>query len=100
MYDEIMPKDVERLVNEKKKISIIDVREPIEFAGGHIPGAKNISVNEIPDRINEIDKTGEHIVVCQSGTRSELACTILSANGFKVKNMIGGMSSWTGRLAY
>ncbi|RYL88455.1 rhodanese-like domain-containing protein [Sporolactobacillus sp. Y61] len=98
MYEELTPEEVERLVRNHTPLSIIDVREPFEFAGGHIPGAINISVNEIPNRIGEINKEQEHIMVCQSGNRSDVASAILSANGFKVKNMAGGMMNWHGPI--
>ncbi|GGL65047.1 rhodanese-like domain-containing protein [Sporolactobacillus putidus] len=100
MYEEIMPEEVERLLGKKSSLSIIDVREPYEFAEGHIPGAKNISVNAIQYRMGEIDKKTEHIIVCHSGSRSGVASAILSANGFKVKNMSGGMMNWTGDIEY
>lgn len=100
MYEKIKPEEVERLIHEKKEISIIDVREPAEFAEGHIPGAKNISVNAIHSRMGEIEKGKEHIIVCLSGSRSGVASAIMSANGFKVKNMSGGMMNWTGDLEF
>lgn len=98
MFDEISPEEVERLINEKSGISIIDVREPSEFADGHIYGAINIPVNWIQSRMNEINAAEEHIMVCLSGQRSALAASILAANGFQVRNMSGGMMNWTGEV--
>lgn len=100
MYEELTPEEVEQLIGDHEPVSIIDVREPFEFADGHIPGARNISVNEILNRLDEIDKSHEHIIVCHSGNRSGVASAILSANGFKVKNMSGGMMNWHGPIEF
>ncbi|MET1249022.1 rhodanese-like domain-containing protein [Sporolactobacillus sp. STCC-11] len=98
MYEERTPEEVERLLRNHIPVSIIDVREPFEFADGHIPGAVNLSVNEIQNRIGEINNDQEHIMVCHSGSRSGVACAILSASGYKVKNMAGGMMNWHGPI--
>ncbi|QAA23401.1 rhodanese-like domain-containing protein [Sporolactobacillus terrae] len=98
MYEELTPEEVERLIRNHTPVSIIDVREPFEFAEGHIPRAINISVNEIQNRIGEINKEQEHVMVCHSGNRSDVAYAILSASGFKVKNMAGGMMNWHGPI--
>ncbi|GEB78558.1 MULTISPECIES: rhodanese-like domain-containing protein [Sporolactobacillus] len=100
MYEEWTPEEVELLIRNHAPVSIIDVREPFEFAEGHIPGAKNISVNGIQNRLDEINKNQEHIIVCHSGSRSGVASAILSANGFKVKNMTGGMMNWHGPIEF
>lgn len=98
MYENITPGEVENMLQSSKDLSVIDVRERDEFAGGRIPGAKNISVNEIQFRMGEIDKNKEHIIVCRSGGRSSVASAILATNGFKVKNMDGGMLNWRGPI--
>ncbi|MFT8361968.1 MAG: rhodanese-like domain-containing protein [Sporolactobacillus sp.] len=98
MFEETSPEEVERLMNENSGVSIIDVREPDEFAGGHIKGAVNIPVNEVQSRMGEIDRTKEHIIVCLSGKRSGFAASILSASGYRVRNMNGGMMNWTGEV--
>lgn len=80
-------------------IQIIDVREPAEFAFGHIPGAQSIPLGELEERIEEIDPGKEVYVVCQTGNRSDLACQILSDKGLKnVSNVTPGMSGWKGRI--
>jgi rhodanese-related sulfurtransferase len=88
---EISPSEVKSLLKEGKKISLIDVREDEEIAEGKISEAKHIKMGEIPDRLNEIDKNEEHIIICRSGRRSENVALFLQDKGYKVKNMTGGM---------
>lgn len=56
---------------------MIDVREDEEVAQGMIDGAKHIPLGQIPDRLSEIDKSGEIILICRAGYRSERACEYL-----------------------
>jgi rhodanese-related sulfurtransferase len=66
------------------KSTIIDVRSPGEFAGGHESGSINIPVNEIPERIEEIKNMQQPIVLCcASGGRSGLATQLLTQAGIK-----------------
>lgn len=92
---EILPKDVKNRLEKGEKLSVIDVREPQEVEEGEIHGAKHIPLGEVLTRLNEIDKDQEHIIVCRSGNRSELASEWLMDKGFKVKNMSGGMTKWS-----
>jgi rhodanese-related sulfurtransferase len=92
----ISPQDLDGMLKEGKDLSLIDVREDEEVAEGKIPQAKHIRLSEIPTRMNEIDKEREHIMICRSGKRSENACLYLQEQGYKVKNMIGGMLKWEG----
>ncbi|MDM5315489.1 rhodanese-like domain-containing protein [Fictibacillus sp. b24] len=88
---EVSPSEVKQLLKDGKKISLIDVREDEEVAEGKIPEAAHIKMGEIPDRLNEIDKNEEHIIICRSGRRSENVAYFLQDQGYKVKNMTGGM---------
>lgn len=74
------------------KTQIVDVREPIEFALGSIENAILMPVNDIRSRINELPKDKEIIVYCAVGLRGYIATRILSENGYKVKNLLGGYS--------
>ncbi|MCO7176538.1 rhodanese-like domain-containing protein [Sporolactobacillus kofuensis] len=100
MFEEILPQEVESLRLQGKVASIIDVREADEYESGHIPGAVNISVNHIEEKLNLIDKDKEYILVCHSGGRSSYASEVMADHGFKVKNMTGGMLAWTGEVDY
>lgn len=91
---EILPDKLHEQIEKGEKLSIIDVREDDEVAKGMIPGAKHIPLGEIEDRLDEISKDEEHIMVCRSGGRSGRACEFLDQHGLKVKNMVGGMIAW------
>lgn len=91
-------KEVETLLNEGKKLDIIDVREVDEVAAGKIPGAVNIPLGLVEFRMHELDKSKEYIMVCRSGGRSGRASELLESRGFKVINMTGGMLSWEGKV--
>ena len=82
----------------KKGAIIIDVRSPGEFAGGHIKGAKNIPLNEIGAKINEIKKLNKPVIACcASGMRSSQATSILKQNGIDAING-GGWQSLQSKL--
>jgi rhodanese-related sulfurtransferase len=89
--EEISPSEVKQLLKDGKKVSLIDVREDEEVAEGKIPEAAHIKMGEIPDRLAEIDKNKEHIIICRSGRRSENVAYFLLDQGYKVINMTGGM---------
>lgn len=87
-----------KLEQADNNVILIDVREPAEFAFGHIPGALSIPLGMLEDN-NEItlDYSSDIFVICRSGNRSDAAAQKLSIKGFKkVTNIIPGMSEWTG----
>lgn len=71
-------------------ITLLDTRTPEEFVDGHVEGFMNIPVDEIRDRIQELDPDKPVYVMCQSGLRSYIACRILEGNGLKTYNFPGG----------
>ncbi|GKU84069.1 rhodanese-like domain-containing protein [Niallia sp. NCCP-28] len=91
-------KEVEALINEGKKLNIIDVREVDEVTTGKIPSAVNIPLGLIEFRMHELDKTIEYIMVCRSGARSGRATQFLEDYGFNAINMTGGMLAWEGKV--
>lgn len=92
----IKPEEVQKKLSNKEDISIIDVRTNEEVQKGIIPGANHIPLEELPDRINEVPKDKEHIMVCRSGNRSGKAAKHLEEKGFSTQNMTGGMMGWHG----
>ena len=78
---------------------ILDVRQEAEYIFGHVPKAKSVPLEELDERMDELDPNEEVYVICRTGRRSELAAHKLAANGFsKVYNVLPGMKDWTGEL--
>ena len=73
---------------------LLDVRQPFELAVENIPGAVNIPMGELRSRMDELPKDREIHVICRSGQRAYYAARILMQNGFKVRNISGGMISY------
>lgn len=79
---------------DRSKVQIIDTRTPAEFELGTINGAVNIPVDDIRERINEIDKNKPVVVFCAVGLRGYIAARILMANGYDVRNLSGGYKTY------
>ena len=69
---------------------LLDTRTPKEYAAGHMEGFHNIPVDELRDRLDELEPGKPVYVICQSGLRSYIACRILVANGHDAYNFAGG----------
>lgn len=95
----IQNEELLRRLNSEKGFLLIDVREPAEFAFGHIPGACSIPLGQLKERMEELQKDQTIYVICRTGFRSDMAAQLLTEHGFKkVVNVIPGMSEWTGEL--
>jgi rhodanese-related sulfurtransferase len=74
--------------------TIVDVRTPEEYKSGHIPGAINIPIYELPTRLNELQNR-KLLIYCKSGVRSQTAARILIVNGIQdVWCLVGGLDAW------
>lgn len=88
---------LQQVQNSNGMLLVLDVRTPREYASGHVPGAKNIPVGELPDRIQEIRNhdNAEVVVYCESGRRAGRAASILKDQGFlNIRHLRGDMSQW------
>ncbi|MBL0311782.1 MAG: rhodanese-like domain-containing protein [Holophagaceae bacterium] len=65
-----------------KGAQVVDVRSPSEFRGGHVPGAKNIPLDQIQARSKELDPARPVVLCCASGSRSAMAVSLLKQKGF------------------
>jgi rhodanese-related sulfurtransferase len=95
-YSDISAVEAEALLRGGKSAAVIDVRTPSEYLAGHIPGSKLIPVDEIEQRVSEVPRnTDALLLVCQGGGRSAAACEILSKFGFvNLINIADGMGAW------
>jgi NADPH-dependent 2,4-dienoyl-CoA reductase/sulfur reductase-like enzyme/rhodanese-related sulfurtransferase len=73
---------------------LVDVRTPLEFAGGHVPGAVNIPLDDLRSRLGELSRDREIAVYCQVGQRGYLATRILAQAGYEVVNLGGGYKTY------
>lgn len=69
---------------------LLDVRTPFEYSRGHEPGFINIQVDELRERLDEVERGKPVYVMCHSGLRSYIACRILAQHGFDCYNFSGG----------
>jgi rhodanese-related sulfurtransferase len=104
VFKNVTPAQLCEIVNSNLGVILLDVRTPEEFNGtskvnsfGHLQNAINIPIQELENRINELEKykDKEIIVYCSHSHRSPRACYLLTMSGFSnIKNMSGGMSTW------
>lgn len=73
----------------EKGAVLLDVRTESELEAGRFPNALNIPLNDLRDRMDELDKEQEYIISCRSGQRSYIGERLLKQSGFKVKNLDG-----------
>ena len=83
-----------RIAHERDLV-VLDVREPAEWADGHIPGAHHIPMRQVTERLDEIPRDRRIALTCAGGTRSSLVGSLLLARGFTdLVNVWGGMTGW------
>jgi rhodanese-related sulfurtransferase len=89
----------EEFKNGYRKAQLIDVREPNEFDGGHILGARNIPLTQLKARLKEIRTDKPVYLYCQSGSRSGRAAQMLYRKGYKdLSHLEGGFKKWGGKV--
>ncbi|MDQ6690408.1 MAG: molybdopterin-synthase adenylyltransferase MoeB [Gemmatimonadota bacterium] len=92
---EIQPSQLASRLEKGEKLEIIDVREPYEWAIGHIPGARLVPLGRIAEEIPRLDKRRETILYCKVGARSMHAAQQLAEAGVaEVRNLAGGILRW------
>ena len=95
---QISAAELEQLLAKGVPLQIVDVREPEEYAAGHIPGALLIPLRELEERIHELCSQIDTVVVCLTGNRSAQATRRLIEESFCAKNLKGGMVHWKGEV--
>ena len=95
MVEKITPAEAIRLL-DAGKAQAVDVREPDEFAVGHIPGAKLLPLGDVLTRAEEVmpDKNAQWLIYCRTGRRSADAVQKLEALGYTHLRDLGGILSW------
>jgi sulfur-carrier protein adenylyltransferase/sulfurtransferase len=91
----LSPTDLDALLQRAAAPPLIDVREVWEFDTGHLSGAINIPLGELPARLSEIGRDSAPVFICRSGGRSLAACNLALAAGVtEPANLEGGLRAW------
>jgi len=80
--------------NARADVQIVDVRSPKEWQAGHIPRAKHIPLDQLTNRMGELDSAQPVAFICQSGARSKMAIKLARQAGLDAININGGMLAW------
>jgi len=75
-------------------VMLIDVRQPEEYAAGHVRTAHLLPLQEVPDHVAELPTDAEVVVMCRSGSRSAMASEFLIEQGVRAVNLAGGILAW------
>ncbi len=84
----------EDVIHPEPNQKLLDVSTPDEVAAGTIPGAKNIPLDDLRNRLGELNKEKEYLVFCRVGLRGYVACRFLTQNGFNCRNLTGGYATY------
>lgn len=93
---EIEPRELSRRLRSRRPPQLLDVRSPMEHAGGHIVGVKLAPLPELRQRLDSLglDPGRPVVAVCKTGHRSRPAVRLLRAAGFDAVHLAGGMDAW------
>ena len=95
MLEEKNPNEVKEIIDNDLDIVILDVREKWEYDICHLDKSIHIPMGQLIERIEELDKTLKHVVVCHHGIRSRMVAKHLIGIGFeKVINLSTGVEGW------
>ena len=82
------------MLHGDEAVEIIDVRQPAEYRDSHVEPSRLIPLGELAGRARELDRSRTLLTLCRSGARSAMAAQQLSAAGFEVCNIKGGILKW------
>jgi glyoxylase-like metal-dependent hydrolase (beta-lactamase superfamily II)/rhodanese-related sulfurtransferase len=86
---------VEELRQQPGEVQVIDVRRQPEFDSGHIQGAKLLPLHKLDSMLGQVDRQRPAAVLCRTGFRSSIACSLMQRAGFdQVMNVTGGLDAW------
>ncbi|MBV9868011.1 MAG: molybdopterin-synthase adenylyltransferase MoeB [Abitibacteriaceae bacterium] len=93
--EQITARQLKEMMEAGRRLTLLDVREPQEWDITHLPDAKLIPLNDLPDRMNELDTADDIVAYCHHGMRSAKAIGFLQKMGYKkLKNLAGGIDAW------
>lgn len=95
---EITPTEFVARRERGESLTLLDVREEWELGVASVPDVVHIPMGEVADRLGELDRGREVVVLCRSGRRSLQVANFLQQNGFQAVNLAGGILAWSREL--
>lgn len=96
-YADVTPHEAAGALQDDPELVVLDVRTEPEYRQHRIDGAKLVPVQELAQRLDELDRARRYLVTCEHGVRSRMACSLLGQHGFaELRNVVGGMAAWVG----
>jgi rhodanese-related sulfurtransferase len=95
---EITPTQFVERRQRGESLTLLDVREEWELGVASVPDVVHIPMGEVADRLGELDRAREVVVLCRSGRRSLQVANFLQQNGFQAVNLAGGILAWSREL--
>jgi rhodanese-related sulfurtransferase len=92
---EITPTEFVARREKGESLTLLDVREDWELGVASVPDVVHIPMGEVADRLGELDRGREVVVLCRSGRRSLQVANFLQQNGFRAVNLAGGILAWS-----
>lgn len=89
MYD-VFPNELS--LWQKRGALMLDVRSPEEFASGHIPGSRNLPLEQLLEALHTLKSP--IVTICATGSRAGLAAEVLGYEGFEVSKLVGGLQGY------
>ncbi len=87
---------LQRQAQRPDQLFLLDVRTPEEYAEGHVPGAVNLTHDQLASRLAEVPKDKDVVLYCRSGRRAAVAADVLAAHGYThLSHLEGDMAAWT-----
>jgi rhodanese-related sulfurtransferase len=92
----LTPHEVQLALATRPDVLLLDVREPVEHQQANIAAATLIPLRSLPERLHDIPRERDIVVLCHHGMRSEMAGNFLLAQGYqRVSHMVGGIDRWS-----
>ncbi len=86
--------ELHNLLEQKKDLYIVDIREKFELESGYIKSSVNIPMGELMKHIDEFKQKDSVYFICHTGSRSSMVCRELSNRGINAIDVVGGMMVW------
>ena len=96
LIEDITPRDLAARLGEEQRPLLLDVREAWELSIARIDPSMHMPMNDVPDRLDELNPDQEIVVLCHHGRRSRQVVAFLKQSGFRqVLNLGGGIDAWS-----